>query len=211
MASQQDFFGESDSSIYQKGASKLVSSMNYKYREIILFHWSEKKDPFRVHSKDEFKEIKPNWISNQLTDKARSKQIRIDNTSVSLFAKIEEETDSNHVNNVLDNLNLQFKLLNQSNKNVTLAYKSVINTNPYTVLAEFTYDNDPVPRNMGSKKYDVNESPSPSISQDIAPFESHFESFPDHRDFMNKLGASIENAMLQKKCSKCHEQCTNQY
>lgn len=103
MASQRDFFRDSDDSSRVKGKKKVSASYDattkrreFLYEEIILFNWDpDSRTPFSSHKLTIFsdKEIKPEWISKSLGVNSRISKLRnlspFPGQVMSLFSKIE--------------------------------------------------------------------------------------------------------------------------
>ena len=71
-------------------------------------------------------------------------------------------TEQNRIDEIIDNLNLQFNLMITSKKSVNDAYIEMIKTNPYALLKNYSYEMTPTPL-LSGKEYDpahVNETDS---------------------------------------------------
>lgn len=178
MASQRDVFSDTASERGSLKGKKVSGSLpNFLYKWVVLFKWNAliEENRFVICERKQFPEIKDSWVNGQLSSNSRAKHLRtlraLPDGTFSLFAKIEEGTDTNRQKNILDNLNLQFSLI-VPGKTTEAAYTEVIKTNPYAILAKYSYEVLGKKLDSPEKEYDPSQAITANVEDELEPENS---------------------------------------
>lgn len=124
-----------------------LRASTHEYTDIILFKWKpEVHEPFQIYNKDQFSntEILEEWLLYQMVPSSRCRQLKpfekFPGEVFSMFGKVEKDTSNTRKMDILKALNVEFRGFIRNNMAYKEAYKALVESNPYRVLAFNSYD-----------------------------------------------------------------------